>query len=70
MLQELQSLWAALVLYVLAGSIAIVGLVLGRRPEKTVLALTLLGLALHTLSIGLRWNRLDHGPFITMFEIL
>lgn len=70
MLPELQTLWAAIVLYVLAGSTAIVGVVLGRRPEKTVLALLLAGLALHTLSLGLRWDRLGHGPFLNMFEIL
>src|SRR5512143_2629296 len=70
MLPELQTLWTAIVLYVLAGSTAIVGVVLGRRPEKTVLALLLAGLALHTLSLGLRWDRLGHGPFLNMFEIL
>ncbi len=67
---ELQTLWAALVAYVLAGSLAIFGVVWRKRPEKTVLALLLLGLALNTVSIALRWERLGHGPYITMFEIL
>jgi ABC-type transport system involved in cytochrome c biogenesis permease subunit len=67
---ELKMLWVALLAYVLAGSIGIVGVVLRRRPEKTVLALMLLGLVLHTLAIGLRWDRLGHGPYITLFEIL
>lgn len=67
---ELQTLWAALVLYVLAGVLAIFGVVLQRKPERTVLALLLLGLALHTVSIAMRWDRLGHGPYITMYEIL
>ncbi|MBI2307340.1 MAG: cytochrome c biogenesis protein CcsA [Rhodocyclales bacterium] len=69
-LLELKLLWAALVAYVLCGSLAIVGVVLRKRPERSVLALLLLGLALHTASIAVRWDRLGHGPFITMFEIL
>ncbi|MHB1590158.1 MAG: cytochrome c biogenesis protein CcsA [Sulfuricella sp.] len=69
-MDELRLLWAALLAYVAAGSIGIVAVVLRRRPERTVLALIVLGLALHTWSIGLRWEHLGHGPFITLFEIL
>ncbi len=65
---ELQTLWAALVAYVLAGSLAIFGVVLRRRPERTVLALLVLGVALHTASIALRWGVMGRGPYITMFE--
>ena len=68
--QELALLWTALGSYVLAGTLAIVGIVLGRRPERWVLTLLCLGLALQSLSLGLRWVRLEHGPFVTMFEIL
>jgi ABC-type transport system involved in cytochrome c biogenesis permease subunit len=68
--RELQILWAAVVAYVLAGVLAVIGVALGKRPQRTILGLMAAGLALHTLSIGLRWERLDHGPFITMFEIL
>jgi ABC-type transport system involved in cytochrome c biogenesis permease subunit len=67
---ELDLLWAATTVYVLGGSLAIVGVVLGRRPERTVLALILAGWALHTGSLLVRWERLGHGPFITLFEIL
>jgi cytochrome c-type biogenesis protein CcsB len=69
-LVELRVLWAAVVAYVLAGSIAIIGVLLKKRPEKSVLALMCLGLVLHTVSIGMRWERLGHGPFVSMFEIL
>jgi len=67
---ELGLLWTALVIYVAAGSAAIFGVVLRHRPERAVLALLTVGLILHTLSIGLRWERLGHGPVITTFEIL
>jgi len=70
LLVELRILWAAVVAYVLAGSIAIIGVLLKKRPERSVLAFMVLGLLLHTLSLGMRWVRLDHGPFVTMFEIL
>ena len=69
-MDELKILWTALLVYVAAGSVSIIAVVLRRRPDRTVLALIALGLALHTLSIGLRWERLGHGPFVTMFEIL
>lgn len=67
---ELIILWAAIVAYVVSGTTAIFGVVLRRRPERAVLGLLATGLLLHAFSIGLRWVRLDHGPFITMFEIL
>lgn len=67
---ELRILWVAVIAYVLAGSIAIFGVILKKRPERTVLGLMVLGLVLHTVAIVVRWQRLDHGPFVTMFEIL
>lgn len=67
---ELAYLWAALVAYVAAGSTAIAGLALKRRPERAILGLLAAGVVLHTVSIALRWERVGHGPFITLFEIL
>jgi cytochrome c-type biogenesis protein CcsB len=58
------------VVYVIAGSAAIFGVVFKKRPERSVLLLMLAGIVLHTISIALRWERLGHGPFVTMFEIL
>lgn len=69
-MNELQVLWAALVLYVVAGSAAIFAVIWRRRPERFVLAMMTLGLVLHTASISMRWQRLGHGPYVTMFEIL
>lgn len=69
-MDELRLLWVALVVYVVAGSTSIIAVLLRRRPERTILALMALGLMLHTGAIGMRWDRLGHGPFLTMFEIL
>jgi ABC-type transport system involved in cytochrome c biogenesis permease subunit len=69
-MNELSILWAALLAYVAGGSIGIVAVLLRRRPERTVLGLVVLGLALHALAIGMRWERLGHGPFVTLFEVL
>lgn len=70
MTAELAWLWAAVVAYVSAGALAILALVMNKRPERTVLALMAAGLALHAMALALRWTRLGHGPFLTMFEIL
>lgn len=70
MTAEPQLLWLALILYTLAGSTAIGAEVLAKRPERIILALIMIGLAAHAVSLGLRWERLGHGPFITLFEIL
>ncbi len=67
---ESLGLWMALVAYVLAGSAAIIGVFLGRRPGPVMLGLLSAALVLHALAIGLRWERVRHGPFVTMFEIL
>ncbi len=68
--REIQLLWAAVVLYVLAGSLAIFAVVLGKRPERTLQGLLWGGLLVHGIAIVHRWIRLDHGPYITMHEIL
>lgn len=69
-MDELKFLWIALVIYVVAGSVAIFGVIFKKQPDRSVLLLMLAGLILHTISIALRWDRLGHGPFVTMFEIL
>lgn len=67
---ELRVMWGAVAMYVLAGTLAIFGVVLRRLPERTMLGMLAGALALHGVSIAMRWVRVDHGPFITMFEVL
>lgn len=70
MTKELLLLWIALIAYVLAGSLSIIAVVFRRRLDGAFMALVFPGLTLHFLSIVLRWGRVGHGPFVTMFEIL
>jgi ABC-type transport system involved in cytochrome c biogenesis permease subunit len=63
-------LWAALLIYLAAGCLAIVSQIFQKKSEHIILLLMSAGLVLQTLSISLRWERLGHGPFNTMFEIL
>lgn len=67
---ELTLLWAAIAIYVIGGSVAIAGVALAKKPERSVLALIVAGWTLHTIALAVRWERLGHGPFVTMFEIL
>lgn len=67
---ELKLLWSGIILYVLGGSLAVVGVVFRKRPERAILGLILLGWLLHTGAVTERWIRLGHGPFLSMFEIL
>ncbi|MBF0126987.1 MAG: cytochrome c biogenesis protein CcsA [Magnetococcales bacterium] len=68
--KELAVMWLGLVAYVLAGSCAVILSLLGRRLGWAVLAMMLSGLVLHGFSLGLRWERLGHGPFVNQFEII
>jgi len=68
--RELLLLWSGISVYVLAGVVAIFGVVLAKRTDRTVMTLLIAALLLHGLSILLRWERLDHGPYLSMFEIL
>ncbi|WP_426417193.1 cytochrome c biogenesis protein CcsA [Aestuariirhabdus sp. LZHN29] len=70
MLLETWILWGCVLIYVAAGCLAIISTVFRKRPDRTLLLLILGGLAMHSVAIGLRWERLGHGPFNTMFEIL
>ena len=68
--QEQLSLWLAVIAYVLAGVFAIFGVVLNKKFDRTIQVMMWLGLAIHAFAIALRWIRLEHGPYLTMFEIL
>lgn len=67
---ELPLLWLALVGNVVAGVLAIISQVMQRRPERTVLGLLVFALLALTAAVIVRWLRLGHGPFSTLFEIL
>lgn len=67
---EIPLLWAAIVAYTLAGTLAIFAAVLGKRPEKAILGLMIAGLLLQSVSLAERWVRLGFPPFNYIFEQL
>ncbi len=63
-------LYAGMALYILASLAAVrVALRDGRRYTLPMTLVTA-ALAVHSLAIVLRWLRLDHGPYVNLFEIL
>lgn len=67
---EETAIWAALVGYVVACTVAIIGVVFRRSPEKTILGLISLSVALHTVALAARWIHLERLPVIGMYEML
>jgi ABC-type transport system involved in cytochrome c biogenesis permease subunit len=45
---------------------------LGREhfPYRSLLFFSIAGLGAHSVSLALRWDRVGHGPFINLYEIL
>ncbi|MBF0131307.1 MAG: cytochrome c biogenesis protein CcsA [Magnetococcales bacterium] len=68
--EEQNLMWLAMLGYLMAGGASVIGVIFNREWGRLTLALLSGGLLLHGLSLGLRWHRLGHGPFVSMFEIL
>ena len=69
-LPELPWMWAGVALYGSATALALAGVVRQHPQEKRTLGLMLLAAALLAAGVGVRWARIGHGPFFTMFEAL
>lgn len=74
---ELPWLYAALSAYGLAMLFAFIGVAsnqgvtLIRRPyDQLVLTMLVAGVVLLVVTLTVRWLRLDHGPFVNLFELL
>jgi ABC-type transport system involved in cytochrome c biogenesis permease subunit len=72
-------LWAGLASYLVATLVAMWGvsprsqdspLVSSKRHEKLVLGFIVLGVLLLAAAIAVRWIRIGHGPWISLFELL
>ncbi|MHB9004566.1 MAG: cytochrome c biogenesis protein CcsA, partial [Coriobacteriia bacterium] len=71
MTSEIILMWLAVSLYALSAVLFIVSLIF-KRPGLTRLALgvAMLGLLPHTVAIGMRWVRVDHGPYLGFYEVV
>jgi len=77
---ELPWLYTGLAAYALATVIALQGIIrvrggsagatVNRSYEHIVLGFALVGVALLAMSLGERWIRIGHGPFVSLFELL
>lgn len=63
-------LWLAVISYVLAGVFAIFSVALQKQYDRSIQLFMWVGMGLHAAAIGLRWERLGHGPYLTMFEVV
>jgi len=66
---ELYLLYLAGLFYAITAVILIVDRFIG-KSNKLPIIFAVSGLLLHSLSIGVRWQRTGHGPFINLYEIL
>lgn len=67
---ETATLWAALCAYALVAALAFAGPMARTSLHRRCATALIAALVLHTLSLGLRWATLGHGPFTTLHEIL
>ena len=77
---ELPWLWAGLSAYAMATVLAFRGVVVlaktsaisppVRSNERLLLLLLISGVLLLAMALGVRWERLGHGPFINLYELL
>jgi len=70
MLAEQLWLYGGLALYFVAAAAAVAGGLRGARSFRLPIGLIGAALAAHGVAIVLRWMRLDHGPYVNLFEIL
>lgn len=64
-------MWAAVTAYALGAVAFVVGYVLGiERAVVAGLWAAGAGLVVHTVAIGVRWERVGHGPFLGFYEVV
>jgi len=78
---ELPWMWAGLFAYAVAtllafhnvwqvGSASAVAVLPSRQGEHRILLAIVTGVLLLTVALAVRWDRLGHGPFVNLFELL
>jgi len=66
---ELNILYLACALYTVFGFVSLFRKY-NDMHHKSLVILALCAIATHSVSIGIRWSRVEHGPFINLYEIL
>jgi cytochrome c-type biogenesis protein CcsB len=67
---EVATAWVALGLYAAATILAGIGVMLAKETlTRRVVPVAAAGLALQTLSLGARWVRVGHGPYLGFYEV-
>lgn len=67
---EVIAIWMALLLYAASTAMSVIGVVFARdKLAARAVAVAGAGLACQTLSLGLRWVRVGHGPYLGFYEV-
>lgn len=68
---EIVLMWTAVTLYAASTVLYVVGLFFRVSPAvKAALWVGLAGLVPHTVAVGVRWVRVDHGPYLGFYEVV
>lgn len=67
---EAKMLAVAVVFYLSATAYSVFSTACGAGRQRVTFTLMAAALIFHTVAIALRWVRLDHGPYVDLFEIL
>jgi cytochrome c-type biogenesis protein CcsB len=67
---EIVVTWIALTFYALATAMSVIGVIFTKETlvKRTVLVAGV-GLLAHAASIGIRWARVGHGPYLGFYEV-
>jgi len=67
---EIVLTWLALTCYAVATAMSVIGVVFSKdRLTVQAVRVAAAGLALQTISLGVRWVRVGHGPYLGFYEV-
>jgi cytochrome c-type biogenesis protein CcsB len=67
---EIVSMWVALTFYAAATAMYVVGVTFSKDAwAKWALSVSAAGLVFQVVSLGIRWVRLGHGPYLGFYEV-
>lgn len=70
MTSEIVMTWVALLLYAAATAMVAIGVVFAKdKLARNAVVVAGAGLAAQTVSLGLRWARVGHGPYLGFYEV-